>query len=460
MIDYTQNDPAENSLWCWRTLLQALIGILCLILVWMGWTYVPRFAVVIEGLVAAVLALVILQRPIVIILLVVFVALASVSSVLPNLYSPLVFAALGSVLLRMLLSHDFNLPFPMVVRWAIGFFTWWYLSVLWSNSYDYFSFAVFYRVVPMMIVISAIIVSSRDYLWVILSAGAAIILTAVLSVKGMRDFLASGNVLQQTGLTHKIGQARYYGQWSDPNFMAQSIAPFLFISYALIKTRLHWFYRTMSVATVISSIIVILLSLSRGALLCLALGLVLIFSAEKKRWLFLGGSVVLIFITSLIFPIDLLSRIETLLPGHGDASISQRTQLILAGLEMAIRHFPFGVGLGNFRTFSSDFAHSLQWSMIPHNTYIQILAECGIIGLLLYLGSIASVLKAVMPERWRFDPDNLGNNLKIGLSIAIIVSLLSYMFLAMADYFVNWMLLSFAAIHPMVYQKLSPKLRN
>jgi O-antigen ligase len=86
-------------------------------------------------------------------------------------------------------------------------------------------------------------------------------------------------------------------------------------------------------------------------------------------------------------------------PG-ASASLSMRVELAKIGLDMAARHPVFGVGLGSYYVKSEPYLRSRHIAYErenAHNYFIQILAELGLSGLLIFL----AVLAAPMGALWR-----------------------------------------------------------
>jgi O-antigen ligase len=95
-----------------------------------------------------------------------------------------------------------------------------------------------------------------------------------------------------------------------------------------------------------------------------------------------------------------------------DAGGSGRTTLWTGGWRAAKDHPVAGVGLNNFRDVAPDYArqpgeleevHILaEQPRYVHNTYLQLLAENGLVGLLLYLGFVLGCLRAMWVAARRF----------------------------------------------------------
>ena len=134
-----------------------------------------------------------------------------------------------------------------------------------------------------------------------------------------------------------------------------------------------------------------------------------------------------------------MERVETLTSGMGDASLQNRGRLLQGGIDMAIDAFPFGVGLGNYYYHSLSFVKT-EKRMLSHNSYIDIIAEGGIVALFLFGGFVLSLFKATRAKRHRFDKAAMTDNLALGLRISLIAFLLGATFLSAAMFMPFWWL--------------------
>ena len=143
------------------------------------------------------------------------------------------------------------------------------------------------------------------------------------------------------------------------------------------------------------------------ALAFIVLNLVLFLKNERKlNYLFKIGFLILpIFITVLVNQTiisdkgaDFISRAATISLSTNDGSVNQRLRYYNDVLEHLVSNPFFGVGLGNWKLKSIDYdKNDIVGYVVPyhaHSDFIQLGAELGIIGFLLYLGKfkLASTL--------------------------------------------------------------------
>jgi O-antigen ligase len=90
--------------------------------------------------------------------------------------------------------------------------------------------------------------------------------------------------------------------------------------------------------------------------------------------------------------LERLTEARHITEGSGDASAVGRVTLLKQGVAMAARHPLFGVGLDNFRVYSV-------YNLYAHNNYIEILADTGFIGAILYFSIYICILLKIRKVR-------------------------------------------------------------
>lgn len=85
---------------------------------------------------------------------------------------------------------------------------------------------------------------------------------------------------------------------------------------------------------------------------------------------------------------------------QSEGNLGSRAQLMETGIEVWKDNPAFGVGMGQFRRVSKNYLN-YKWQhlagLVQHNFYVELLAETGLIGFLLFLGWIV----AAMRDLWR-----------------------------------------------------------
>jgi O-antigen ligase len=153
---------------------------------------------------------------------------------------------------------------------------------------------------------------------------------------------------------------------------------------------------------------VVLNTYSRGAYLVLAIDVVLILFIFEKHFnpliAFAGLGILILLIPFL--PSTYRVRFDTLSAFtaengiYQDTSFRGRTSEMLTGLTMFAAHPILGVGAGNYPTNYQHYAQLIgiefrAQARDPHSLYVQLLAETGILGAIVFLGIVFSLVQAL-----------------------------------------------------------------
>lgn len=179
------------------------------------------------------------------------------------------------------------------------------------------------------------------------------------------------------------GLIRAYGTFSHPN----SLAGFLLVSLLWwwrlkrdVKSKLWWWMVSWL------ALIGIILTGSRIVwaltLFCLFLFLKNFFKEKKK--MFYGGGIVLILVVFTLGLVNFNYPLSNFLGGWDENGLLKRGELNLAAIEMVAKNPLFGVGMKNFLVELPEFQEESQifWLQPVHNILLLVLAEVGLIGLL------------------------------------------------------------------------------
>jgi O-antigen ligase len=191
---------------------------------------------------------------------------------------------------------------------------------------------------------------------------------------------------------------RLKGTFTHSNILAFYIVLIIGVDFYILKTSLFrltlaqkcwlWIYMVML-------LVLLIITQTRSAWIsCVALFLIYSLLKEKK----------LLFVLILVIPLLLMvpqvkTRLSELTEGTGTRkseqmnSMTWRLKLWESSLN-SIRQRPlFGYGLGSFEKMSRSFAKMDKWGSAAHNSYLELMFETGIVGLLSYLWIYWVVLK-------------------------------------------------------------------
>lgn len=204
----------------------------------------------------------------------------------------------------------------------------------------------------------------------------------------------------QTILSY-IGIERAGGTGYGPNEFAIAILPFIAITFYMAISEKNKLLKLISIGIMVIIFLALISTVSRGGIIGIA-GMLLFALFKSKQKLI---TIIAIFIVVILFinfmPQNLRDRFSktkvsehALGTGDGDIdSTTRRYYLTQAGWRMFLEHPLFGIGIGNYYYENRNYAPVHPGR--AHNMYIEIMAELGIIGIFLFLGTIFFTLKGL-----------------------------------------------------------------
>jgi O-antigen ligase len=216
------------------------------------------------------------------------------------------------------------------------------------------------------------------------------------------SLLAIISVLNYNFLLELVGiQSSYIGQVRGSFMLGSSITvsyyllisiPILFFLFNIQKK-----YKSFITITILLTIIAIILLLSRLAsiVLIFILSIYLVFN-NKIKFSIKASFIMLI----ALFSLTILSRydISRLFMGFNDSSVSERFKSIVNSFIMFSSNPFFGSGIGRFYLRFNDESilyNNLYLLPDPHNFYVFLLSEVGLIGLAILSGLIFKLIHSI-----------------------------------------------------------------
>lgn len=182
-----------------------------------------------------------------------------------------------------------------------------------------------------------------------------------------------------------------FGKIMDPNYLAALfIFPICYLFYSCIKNGI-----TLKTGIEISVLIAVVLSTgSRGAFVSIAIACGVIFIKESCNSKKMIGSIILIIIFSLIVYFIVPHRMLERFDYHNffDDSNSLRFNLWKTALRI-FESSPF-VGRGANSMINLGIFYGARINLMAHNTYLEILADYGMLGFVFWIVPFVSVLNS------------------------------------------------------------------
>lgn len=242
----------------------------------------------------------------------------------------------------------------------------------------------------------------------------------------------------------EVMESRIAGPVGDPNFFAQILVIVVPLGLLLAwKERSVWL-RLAGLAAAVVAAGAVLATYSRGG--ALALGVVVVgslFAARLGRRRLLTAGFALLLAGALLLPDDVTRRLGTLgqvLPGQErveelDRSFQNRILQAQVAWNMFLDHPMTGVGAGNYTRHYADYADEVGSTApayyregggyYPHNLYLELAAETGFAGLIVFGGVVLLVLGHLRWAGVAFLA--AGRELDAALASALLVAVVGYL---------------------------------
>ena len=370
---------------------------------------------------------------------------------MPSLARFVGWALFGAVLAYRLIAHKEGLVGDRVTLWlalyggvvALGLVYARSPSLVMTNVIEFTRIFLAY-----LIIVNCITTTGRlrITLWLLLGAGVFLAsLTIFQSITGNydNDFggLAQFRVSEITGTSDA---PRPGGTLGDANYYGQSLLILLPISLYLLAEGRRWLARVAGGLATLCLVLAIIFTYSRGD--AVALGTVLVAGVLYKRPnpLYLLGGIVATLIVVPFLPSNYVSRLTTIVDVASsnrqailsEDSVRGRAGASQAAVEMFLDHPLLGVGRENYPLYELEYlaGSSLAKSakgIPPHNLYLEVAAENGILGIIVVGGLLFMTFRALFEARKRFRAagDHTHAELAAWLAIGLLGYLVSSLFL-------------------------------
>ena len=328
-----------------------------------------------------------------------------------------------------------------------GFVAFALVSVLWASGASAV-LSDFSRLVPMALLFVIVVSAVRSRRELMILAG-----TYVFASFATASYaLSSGTSIA----------GRLTGGIANSNFLAAELGSAILLAGFLLPAARHPLARAGLVLTVVVDTFAFVLTQSRGGSIALGVGLVLAV-AFAGRWraqavvaTLTAGAIGAMYVFAVAAPSvrDRLTNISA----QGSSGRSDEWQIALRIFE---GHPLGGAGLGNYAVLAPHYASdTLQLfrvqfvlkGFVAHNTYLQILSELGLIGLVLFGGFVlvvlAAALRTIASRRLASDPSS--SALARGIFVALVSLLVAYFFGSALFQKQLWLLLGLAAALPVL----------
>lgn len=439
-------------------------------------------AFLVGGVMAALMAVVVIQRPELGAYLLIITVFTNLSDYvtergLPSVNQPLIALTYLSVFVNyVLMRRGGIIEIPRISR-IEGALLAYFLTIVISLFVSPNSDGVFYIIIDVAKDILAgvcLFLAFNDKEkwskggWILIILIANLALLGVVKMASGTEF-TFGGLAQLSGLGQvgDNGELRYGGPIGEPNIWAQILVATMPLVLYRFSREKNSFVKINLLFAALMIMLAIIYTGSRGAFVALVITLPLIAIERKVRFQTAVSTVAIFMVLMLFMPKSYTERLSSLTllfdnkneySLQSDSSFAGREEAMLTGLAMFRDKPLLGVGFGNYGINYSEYASILGLSTIPggtrpgdlpkpHSLYVEIISETGLIGFLtfgaFFGGLLAGILKVYLRDRKKKNEQEWAT-WQIAFFFSILSFLISGIFLHGILWRFIWMLIGLA----------------
>lgn len=240
---------------------------------------------------------------------------------------------------------------------------------------SYLPYRSYVQMMVMMLLIPVVLSTESDLRTLLLVIGLSI---GLIGLKfGLLGLLHGGA---------RFSQGYGNGLLSDNNALALGLAMGFTLCWYGRSMVENWWLRQLLLACALGSMAAVIMTYSRGGMLCLALNVLLLAYWSKHKIATVVAFVILLAPVIYLLGNSYLDRMATLKDPTADSSANDRILAAKAAIAMWKDYPLTGVGFGGLNQMALQHKYiDLDQPLVVHNTYIELLVGSGIFALITYL---------------------------------------------------------------------------
>ncbi len=239
----------------------------------------------------------------------------------------------------------------------------------------------------------AMMVAMKDKKCLVWILVALVFVMAICSLYGFYQYFIGGVNIDPAWIDEEMfgkNTKRIYSFFKNPNVYGIFLVMILPISLSLVFYFKNIFVKLIFLGIFMAGVINVAFTMSRGSMISLLVAIYIMLIFIDRRFIVLG--LLGLFVLPFVLPKSVIYRIMSI-GNLKDSSSAYRISIYLATLNM-IKDFLFtGIGLGSFKEVYHVYAFSASKSFHAHNTYLMVLVEEGLLGIITYLSIILAMSK-------------------------------------------------------------------
>jgi len=218
-------------------------------------------------------------------------------------------------------------------------------------------------------------------------------------------------------------ETRVVSTFENPNVLGEFLLLMIPVTAAFVWNAPRGYNRFINFIAAGALCLCMIFTYSRGNWLGLIAAIIIYISFYDRKFIWFG--IILALLSPLIMPQSIINRFLSI-GDTSDTSTSYRVYIWFGTIKMLKDYWLCGIGLGSdaFNMIYPRYAYASIVAPHSHNLYLQIIAENGILGIIVFLGMIVTYFK---------DTISAVNGRKKSILKAICVALMA----GMAGYFVQ-----------------------
>lgn len=305
----------------------------------------------------------------------------------------LVLLSLGSLFLKAIVDDTFEFKKSRVNLWVLLFILVYFFSAI--TSISTLENRNIFMLTCAFILFYFVIINTVDTKKKINTLIYMFIISATISsIYGLYQY-KFGDVYSQIWLDMNMFEdikMRVYSTFENPNVFGEYLLLVVPINFAVLFDEKKISNKFLILIMLAINTLALILTFSRGCWLGILVAIAILLLSIDRRFIALG--ILGLFIAPFILPESIINRF-TSIGNMGDTSTSYRVAIWMGTIAMLKDYWFSGVGLGitSFNKVYPVYAYSGAATEHSHNLYLQLIAENGLIGIIMFFGIIYNFYK-------------------------------------------------------------------